>query len=68
MLRISDYLAWGVKMDISNIKLRFLLFGAAQFMSLKAQRYPEFRKHLQRKNLTAQIKVLDNSVGRYFIF
>jgi molybdopterin guanine dinucleotide-containing S/N-oxide reductase-like protein len=55
-------------MEFNSIKLRFMLFAAAQYMKVIAIRYPTFKKHLQKHNLTAQIKLLDNSVGRYFIF
>jgi molybdopterin guanine dinucleotide-containing S/N-oxide reductase-like protein len=54
--------------ELANIKFRTLLFGAAQMMKLTASRQAEFREHLKKKNLTAQIKLLDNSAGRYFTF
>jgi anaerobic selenocysteine-containing dehydrogenase len=57
-----------MNMDLANIKLRTFLFGAAQLMKFTAVRHPSFREHLKQKNLTAQIKVMDNSIGRYFIF
>ena len=45
-----------------------LLFGLDKLIKYTAFRYPEYRKHLGEKNLTAQIKVADADKGRYFIF
>ncbi len=55
-------------MSISGMQFRFLLFSAAQYMKLSAIRYKSFREHLKQKNCIAQIKIADNSIGRYFIF
>jgi len=55
-------------MDISKIKFRILLFTAYQLMKRAARKYPSFKEHLKEKNTTVQIKVMDNSVGRYFTF
>ena len=55
-------------MKISDIKFRILLFGAAFLLKRTARKYPAFRERLKEKNFTAQIKVVDNSVGRYFTF
>jgi len=37
-------------------------------MKRTARKYPFFRERLKEKNFTAQIKVKDNSAGRYFTF
>ena len=50
------------------MKLSFLLFGIHLMLKYKAWKYPSFQSRLRGKNLTAQIKVMDDSVGRYFIF
>ncbi len=55
-------------MDLSNIKLRAQLFTVSQYMKQAARMHPSFKARLKEKNLTAQIKVVDNSIGRYFIF
>jgi molybdopterin guanine dinucleotide-containing S/N-oxide reductase-like protein len=55
-------------MGFSNIRLSVQLFAVAQYMKLVAWRYPSFKAHLKQKDVTVQIKVLDNSTGRYFIF
>ena len=49
-------------------KFRALLFVIAQYMRQAGRMHPSFKKRLKEKNFTAQIKVMDNSVGRYFIF
>jgi hypothetical protein len=36
-------------MEFSNIKLRFLLFAAAQYMKLAAIRYPAFKERIKGK-------------------
>jgi len=55
-------------MDLSNTKLRALLFAVYQLMKRTARRSPSFKARLGEKSFVAQMKVLDNSVGRYFIF
>ena len=56
-------------MDI-YLKCKFwaLLFATGWYMRLASRMYPAFRQRLAEKNFTAQIKVLDNSIGRYFTF
>ncbi|MFC1932055.1 molybdopterin-dependent oxidoreductase [Chloroflexota bacterium] len=55
-------------MKLSNIKFRILLFATAQLLKRVARKYPSFKDRLKEKNFTAQIKAMDNSVGRYFTF
>ncbi|MCL4488697.1 MAG: molybdopterin-dependent oxidoreductase [Chloroflexi bacterium] len=43
-----------------------LLLGLKLMLGLTAARYPFFKNRLKEKNLTAQIKLKDNSRGRYF--
>ncbi|EME68157.1 anaerobic dehydrogenase [Paramagnetospirillum caucaseum] len=50
------------------MKFSILLFGLAQALRFQAARYPEFAKRLREKNFTAQMKVADNSAGRWFTF
>jgi trimethylamine-N-oxide reductase (cytochrome c) len=50
------------------MRFSVLLFGLAQALRLQAVRYPEFAKRLKEKNFTAQMKVADNSAGRWFAF
>jgi trimethylamine-N-oxide reductase (cytochrome c) len=53
-------------MKASNMKFRILLFATKLLLNRTARRYPSFKQRLKEKNFTAQIKVMDNSVGRYF--
>lgn len=53
---------------IEKIKFRALLFVTVQYMKQTGRMHPSFKKRLQEKNFTAQIKTLDNAVGRYIIF
>ena len=46
----------------------FLLLGIHLMLKYKAWRFPSFKSRLKEKNLTAQIKVMDDSEGRYFTF
>ncbi len=55
-------------MGFSNIRLGVQLFVVAQYMKLATRLNPSLRDHLKQKDVTIQIKVLDNSTGRYFIF
>ncbi len=55
-------------MSLAKTKFSTILFGLEPILKFQARRDPTFRKRLAEKNLTAQIKVQDNSVGRYFSF
>ena len=55
-------------MVFSKIRLSAQLFAFALYLKLTAWRHPSFKARLKEKDLTVQIKVLDNSLGRYFIF
>jgi len=44
-----------------------LLISLASMLKHAIGKYPEFRDRLQGKNLTAQIKLKDNSVGRFYM-
>ncbi len=55
-------------MRFANIKFRILLFAAALLLRRTARKYPLFKSRLKEKNFTAQIKIMDNSAGRYFTF
>jgi molybdopterin guanine dinucleotide-containing S/N-oxide reductase-like protein len=50
------------------MKFSFLLFAIDLMLKYKAWRYPFFKSRLKEKNLTAQIKVMDDSEGRFFTF
>ena len=50
------------------MKFAIILFGMAQLFKITAWRYPKFRERLKERNLVAQIKTMDNSVGRWFRF
>ena len=45
-----------------------ILFGLEKVIHRTAKKYPAFKARLAEKNFTAQIKIIDDSVGRYFTF
>src|SRR5512139_3254761 len=55
-------------MGFSNSRFNIQLLAVAQYLKLAARRQPLLKAHLRQKDLTTQIKVLDNSSGRYFTF
>jgi molybdopterin guanine dinucleotide-containing S/N-oxide reductase-like protein len=55
-------------MSFAETKLSVILLGLAQAFKVQARRDPVYSKRLAEKNLTAQIRVVDNSVGRSFTF
>jgi trimethylamine-N-oxide reductase (cytochrome c) len=50
------------------MRLSLTLLAAVQVLKYAAFRYPSFRARLKEKNLIAQLKLADNSVGRYIAF
>ena len=50
------------------MQFSLILFGLAQLLKHTARKHPRFRERLKEKNFTAQIKVVDDSDGRYFAF
>lgn len=50
------------------MKLSFMLFAAAQVLRFAAYRYSSFRERLKEKNFVAQLKLADNSIGRFIEF
>jgi len=50
------------------MKLSAILFGMDQMLKHTARKYPWFKNRLKEKNLTVQMKVVDDSEGRYFTF
>jgi len=55
-------------MKISNLVFAILLFGLDFLLKRAARKYPHFKNRLREKDFTAQIKLKDNSQGRYFVF
>nr|MBC8507160.1 molybdopterin-dependent oxidoreductase [Chloroflexota bacterium] len=55
-------------MSFKKLVLEFLLFGLSKLFGIQAFRDSSFRDRLKEKNCIAQIKLMDDSVGRYFIF
>jgi molybdopterin guanine dinucleotide-containing S/N-oxide reductase-like protein len=66
MKGIVNWLAKSPK--VSDFIFSFILFGINLVLSITKIRFPFFREHLKEKNFTAQIKLKDNSRGRYFVF
>ncbi|MGB9660774.1 MAG: molybdopterin-dependent oxidoreductase [Moorellaceae bacterium] len=55
-------------MRIKEFQFSATLYGLEKLIRLKAKRYPSYAKQLSEKNPVVQIKLKDNSLGRYFIF
>jgi trimethylamine-N-oxide reductase (cytochrome c) len=51
---------------LANMFFSILLFGLKVKLGVTAMRHPSFKSRLKEKNLTVQIKLKDNSRGRYF--
>ncbi len=52
--------------SLANLIFSMVLLGLRMMLGLTAMRFPFFKNRLKEKNLTAQIKLKDNSRGRYF--
>jgi trimethylamine-N-oxide reductase (cytochrome c) len=48
--------------------LKTILFGIAHVLRLTAHRHATFRQQMQLHDCTVQIKLKDNSLGRYYVF
>ncbi|MBU2499674.1 MAG: molybdopterin-dependent oxidoreductase, partial [Proteobacteria bacterium] len=55
-------------MAFEKTQLSVMLLGMEKVMKYTARLYPAFRDRVKEKNLIAQIKIQDNSQGRYFVF
>ncbi len=55
-------------MSMADMKFSLLLYGLLQALRIQGRRYPAFAARLKEKNFTAQMKVIDGSVGRWFTF
>ena len=55
-------------MAFDKAQFSIILFGLEKIMKYAARKYPSFAARLKEKNFIAQIKLRDNSQGRYFIF
>ena len=55
-------------MALEKTLYAIFLFGLEKMLNYTARKYPAFRERLKEKNLVAQIKLKDNSQGRYFTF
>jgi len=51
---------------LANLIFSLVLLGVKLLFGLTAIRFPSFKNRLKEKNLTVQIKLKDNSRGRYF--
>ena len=50
------------------MKLAIQLFAIAQVLKFTAKRHAAFRERIKQKNMVAQLKLQDDSVGRYIEF
>ena len=55
-------------MTFKQMQFATILFGLEKVIHRTAKKYPAFKARLAEKNFTAQIKIIDDSVGRYFTF
>ena len=55
-------------MAFEKIQFSVILLGLEKTMRYMARKYPSFAKRLREKNLIVQIKIRDDSQGRYFVF
>ena len=55
-------------MAFDRTQFSVMLFGLEKLLKRAANKYPHFEQRLKEKNFTAQIKLMDNSQGRYFVF
>lgn len=61
-------LVLGKSAAVDKFFLLIMLFSIKQLLRMTARKYPALRSRLKEKSFTAQLKVKDNSVGRYFTF
>ena len=50
------------------MKLYFILFALPWLLRIQAWRYADFAKRLKEKNIIVQMKIADDSKGRFFSF
>jgi len=55
-------------MVIRKLLFSIILFSLEKMIKFMAIRHPTYKARLKEKNFTAQIKIQDNSQGRYFTF
>jgi molybdopterin guanine dinucleotide-containing S/N-oxide reductase-like protein len=55
-------------MKLKKLQFGALLLGLEKLIKHTSKKYPAYAARLKEKNFTAQVKVADNSVGRYFTF
>jgi molybdopterin guanine dinucleotide-containing S/N-oxide reductase-like protein len=55
-------------MNTDEMKFSLLLLGLEKILKWAARKYPSFQGRLKEKSFTAQVKIKDNSIGRYFTF
>ena len=55
-------------MAFDKMQFSVMLFGLEKLLKRAAKKYPHFADRLREKNFTSQIKLMDNSQGRYFVF
>ncbi len=55
-------------MKFKQMQFSSILFGLEKLLKRTAKKYPAFAERLWEKNLTAQIKLMDHSSGRFYTF
>ncbi len=55
-------------MAFEKTRFSVMLYGLEKIIKMIAVVQPTFREHLKKKNATVQMRLEDNSQGRYFIF
>jgi molybdopterin guanine dinucleotide-containing S/N-oxide reductase-like protein len=54
--------------SVANMIFSLILFGIKGLLLRTARKHSSFKERLKERNFTAQIKTMDNSVGRHFTF
>ncbi|WP_258359135.1 molybdopterin-dependent oxidoreductase [Moorella sulfitireducens] len=55
-------------MSLKNYHFTATLYWLEKLIRLKAKRHPSYARHLATKDVTVQVKLKDNTAGRYYIF
>ena len=55
-------------MKVKEVMFKTILFGLLKLLKRTAKSHTAFKEHLKKHDITVQIKLRDNSTGRYYTF
>lgn len=55
-------------MKVKEMMFKTILFGLLKLLKRTAKSHSSFKEHLKKYDITVQIKLRDNSMGRYYTF